>query len=154
MSGADPVQVQGKPGSAGPLGHVHSISGSQVSVGLAAGRVGGLYGAGLTVGKFVKIKSGEASIVGVIAEVSALASTPGKEQGLQGLARVDLMGEIGGEIGGETGVEIKSDRGPARFHRGVTTYPTIGDPVEPLTDQEMRAIFDGSGAKSIKIGHL
>ena len=58
------------------------------------------------------------------------------------MAQVDLMGEI--------------DRagGAVRFRRGVTTYPTIGDPAEPLTVEEMRTIFDGSGAKSIKVGQL
>jgi hypothetical protein len=147
MSGADPAQVQGKPvrTSDGPLGHVHSVSGSQVTVGLAGGRAGGFYGAGMTVGKFVKIESRKALIVGVIAKVTVQASSPGKELNLQGLAHVDLMGEIG---------EIKGDSGAARFRRGVTTYPTIGDPVEPLTYEEMRTIFDGAGARSIKVGHL
>src|SRR4029077_8212240 len=59
--------------SKGPIGNVHSVSGSQVSVGLVGGQPGGLYEAGITVGKFVKIQSGKAPIVGVIAEVSIQA---------------------------------------------------------------------------------
>jgi DNA helicase HerA-like ATPase len=145
MLGADVLRDQGKPvqASAGPLGHVHSVSGSQASIGLVSKRPGGLYGAGITVGKFVKIQSGKALIVGVIAEVSMQAPLSVKEQDFHGMAHLDLMGEITGR-----------DGGPIRFRRGVTTYPTIGDPVEPLTYDEMRTIFDGSGSTSIKVGQL
>jgi DNA helicase HerA-like ATPase len=133
--------------SKGPLGNVHSVNGSQASIGLASQQPGGLYEAGITVGKFVKIQSGKAPIVGVIAEVSIQAPLRIKDQDFQGTARVDLMGELVGEIDGREG-------GPICFRRGVTTYPTIGYPVEPLTPDEMRAIFDGGGSKSIKIGAL
>ena len=118
MLGADALRGQGAPAAAGPLGHVQSVSGSQVSIGL----VGRQHGAGMTVGKFVKIESGQALIVGVIADV-AVQPVAAKEQDLQGMARVDLMGEIDGR-----------DGGPIRFRRGVTTYPTIGDPVAPLSE--------------------
>ncbi len=149
MLGADAFRDQGRPSPAseGPLGHVHSVSGSQVSIGLAGRRPGGLSGAGLTVGKFVKIQSGKVLIVGVIADVCVQSPLPAKEQDLQGLARVDLMGEITGESDGRGG-------GPIRFRRGVTTYPTIGDPVALLSYEEMRTIFEGGGAKSIKVGQL
>ncbi len=140
MLGTDALRGRGAPPpvTAGPLGHVHSVSGSRVSIGLA----GKQHGAGMTVGKFVKIESGKALIVGVIADISVEPASL-KEQDLQGVARVDLMGEIEGR-----------DGGPIRFRRGVTTYPTIGDPVEPLTYDEMRIIFDGSGVRSIKVGQL
>jgi DNA helicase HerA-like ATPase len=147
MLGADAFRDQGKPSeSTGPLGHVQSVSGSRVSIGLASRRPGGLHGAGITVGKFVKIKSGRALIVGVIAEVSVQARALAEEQDFHGMAHVDLMGEIGPGRG--------PDAGPIRFHRGVTTYPTIGDPAEPLSFDEMRTIFDGGGANSITVGHL
>src|SRR5258708_7959926 len=147
MFGADAVRDQAKSSAAcdGPWGFVHSVSGSRVSIALVSKRPGGLYGAGITVGKFVKIQSGKALIVGVIAEVSVQVSSAGAEQDFQGMAHVDLMGEIG---------EIKGDAGPLRFRRGVTTYPTIGDPVEPLSYEERRTIFDGAGGKSIKVGQL
>ena len=129
--------------SRGPLGNVHSVSGSQVSIGLVSQQPGGLYEAGITVGKFVKIQSGKAPIVGVIAEVSIQAPVRINGQDFQGTARVDLMGELDGR-----------DGGPICFRRGVTTYPTIGYPVEPLTNDEMRAIFGGFGSRSIKVGQL
>ncbi len=140
MLGADALRGQGAPSAAaaGLMGHVQSVSGSQVSIGLA----GRQHGAGLTVGKFVKIGSGKALIVGVIADV-AVQPAAAAEQDLRAMARVDLMGEIDAR-----------DGGPIRFRRGVTTYPTIGDPVAPLSGDEMKIIFDGSGAKSIKVGQL
>jgi hypothetical protein len=125
-------------------GFLHSVSGSQVSIGLMSKRPGGLHGAGITVGKFVKIQSGKAVIVGAVAEVSVHASSSAKEQDFQGMAHVDLMGEIG---------EIKGDSGPIRFRRGVTTYPTIGDSVEPLSYEEMRTIFDGTGENRSRSGN-
>jgi uncharacterized protein len=158
MPGADTSRAQENlsPLAGGPLGHVHSVSGSRVSLGLVGKRSGGLYGSGMTVGRFVKIQSGKALIVGVIAEVSVQASSmqassmhaasmqapAAGEPELRGMAQVDLMGEI--------------DRpgGVVRFRRGVTTYPTIGDPAEALSFEEMRTIFAGSGAKSIKVGQL
>jgi len=148
MLGADVFRDQGEPTQPErPLGHVHSVSGSQVSIGLVSKRPGGLSSAGITVGKFVKIKSGKALIVGVIAEVSVQALALLKEQDFQGMAHVDLMGEIGGEIG-------EGPDAPICFRRGVKTYPTIGDPAEPLNYDEMRTIFDGGGSRSIKVGHL
>jgi DNA helicase HerA-like ATPase len=145
MLGTEALRDHGKPPqmSDGPLGRIHSVSGSQASIGLVRKQSDGRHEAGITVGKFVKIQSGNALVVGVIAEVCIQPPLVAGEQDFRGVARVDLMGEIGGRVGG-----------PIRFRRGVMTYPTIGDPVEPLTYDEMRAIFDGSGSKSIKIGHL
>src|SRR5262245_49801081 len=144
MSGAgtlrDPRHPSAMSGEA--LGHVHSVNGSRASVGLLKAGPGSLHGAGITVGKFVKIQIAKALLVGVITDVTSQTSQYAKEQGCLGTAQVDLMGEI--DAGG-----------PARkFRRGVTDYPTIGDPVAPLTSVEMRIIFDSPGPRSIRVGHL
>ncbi|HEY6255630.1 MAG TPA: DUF87 domain-containing protein [Xanthobacteraceae bacterium] len=154
MLGADAARDQGKPAppAEAPLGRVHSVSGSQVRVALASARPGGLYGARITVGKCVKIQSGTALIVGVVAEVAAEAAAPVSEQDFQGMAHVDLMGEIASAS--DRRADAPAAGAPAGFRRGVTTYPSIGDPVAPLSIAEMRIIFDGSGAKSVKIGQL
>jgi DNA helicase HerA-like ATPase len=145
MSGAgalrDPMQTSAVSGEA--LGHVHSVNGAKVSVGLVKAGPGSLHGAGITVGKFVKIQITKALLVGVITDVTSQTSQYAKEQGCVGTAHVDLMGEIDGH-----------GPGPGRFRRGVTDYPTIGDPVAALTSAEMRIIFDSPGPRSIKIGHL
>ncbi len=138
MFGVDAARNEAKADA--PMGRVQSVSGSQVSVALGSRRPGGVYAAGITVGKCVKIQSGSAVIVGVVAEVAVEGDAPIREQDFQGLAHVDLMGEIApdGRAGGV-------------FRRGVTSYPNIGDPVTPLSIAEMRVIFDASG---VKIGQL
>jgi len=57
-------------------------------------------------------------------------------------ASVDLLGEIFGP----------PDR--QKFQRGVTNYPTIGDAVELINDQELRTIYAPSGSDQIDIGTL
>jgi DNA helicase HerA-like ATPase len=123
-----------------PVGHVHSIRGSQVSIGLLSKRPGS--SAGVTVGRFVKVKTGRVLLVGVVTDVCAQTSAI-NEPGVQGVANVDLVGELDARAGGAL-----------RFHRGVTDYPTIGDPAAALSNDEMRIIFDSFGHRPVKIGHL
>jgi DNA helicase HerA-like ATPase len=145
MLGADTSKNPAKltPSSAEPFGHVQSISGSQVAIGVLRKREGSLQGERLTVGRFVKIRTGKALLVGVITDVSIAMSPTAGEQDNYGTAHLDLMGEI-----------QERPPAPSRFLRGVTDYPTIGDPAAPLTNDEMRVIFDSSGSKTIKIGQL
>jgi len=46
-----------------------------VSIGLVSKRPAGLYGAGITVGKFVKIQSGKALIVAAVLALSGCGGT-------------------------------------------------------------------------------
>jgi Helicase HerA, central domain len=143
MSATDMLRDQARPAPAPaePLGQVSAISGSQVSVSLLANNPGSLHAAAMTVGKFVKMMSGNALLVGVVTDVSGQAASPARDQRFHATALVDLMGEI--------------ERSAApRFRRGVANYPTIGDSVAPLSADEMRIIFDNPRAKSVKIGHL
>src|SRR5215469_10667099 len=134
MLGADAARDQSKPApmADAALGRVHSVSGSQITVAVGSRRAGGLNGADITVGRCVKVQSGTALIVGVVAEVWVEGATPVRDQEFQGKAYVDLMGEIASAADGR-----------AVFHRGVNTYPSIGDAVAPLSIAEMRIIFDG-----------
>jgi DNA helicase HerA-like ATPase len=122
------------------LGHVHSVTGAQASIGLLS--AGGLHRVGATVGRFVKIHSGRAYLVGVITDLSVLLSRESKDEGYCGTARMDLIGEI---------IE---QTGMMRFRRGITEYPTIGDKASVLTTGELRLVFDTAAAKTIKVGHL
>ncbi|MGH6768686.1 MAG: ATP-binding protein [Xanthobacteraceae bacterium] len=140
MLGVDTLQNQRQPAAAEPLGHVHGVNGGQVTIGLLNASRNGLAGASVTVGKFVKIQTAQALLVGVITDVSVQTSTLAMGQGYHGTATVDLMGEIAGS--------------PARFRRGVMEYPSIGNPVAALANGEMWTIFDASGANSIKIGQI
>jgi uncharacterized protein len=121
-----------------PIGRVHAVSGARASIGLLGDAGPGRTGA--TVGKFVKIHTERALLIGIITELSVEVAS--REQGYCGTARVDLTGEI-------------SERtGTVRFRRGVTDYPTIGDRVTALTGAELRLVFDVAGANVIRVGQL
>jgi DNA helicase HerA-like ATPase len=121
------------------LGHVHAVSGSQATVGLLNSAMSGPNRAVATVGRFMKIQTAKSSLVGVITEVSVQR---GLEANYCAIARVDLMGEI-----------ITSGAS-ASFRRGVSGYPTIRDAALPLSNKELRIIFDEAGASTISIGTL
>jgi DNA helicase HerA-like ATPase len=135
--------LQSEQAERAPLGHVNSVSGSQAIVGILPAALGGLYRDSITVGKFVKIQTSKMLLVGVITEISGQNAAALKEQGCAAIARVDLLGEID-----------RHEHGATRFHRGVSDYPTINNSVMPLENQELRAVFDGSSQKTIKIGSL
>lgn len=142
-SGAQALRSDSPQAGADELGHVHAVSGSQATVGLLDSTLHGAHRPLITVGKFLKIRAGKALLVGVITDVSVRNSPESREQGYCAVAHVDLMGEI--DQGGD---------GKTCFRRGVTSYPTIGDVVVPLTNGELRVIFGGSGATTISVGSL
>ena len=121
------------------LGHVHSVSGSQATVGLLDSAMSGPNRAGITVGRFLKIQTTKSQLVGVITEVSIQTSLAAN---YCAIAKVDLMGEI------------VATGAAAAFRRGVAGYPTIRDAALPLTNRELRIIFDEAGANMISIGTL
>ena len=93
-----------------------------------------------TVGRFISIRCANSVIVAMITEVSC-ENLPTSDSYIAS-ASVDLLGEILGT----------SDR--QKFQRGVTNYPTIGDPVELINSQELRTIYAPSGSDQINIGTL
>ena len=70
LNARDPGKTEATAGEV--LGHVHSVTGAQASIGLLSAR--GLHHAGATVGKFIKIHTGKALLIGVITDVSLLVS--------------------------------------------------------------------------------
>jgi hypothetical protein len=95
--------------------------------------------ADITVGRFLKIQTAKSQLVGVITEVSMQNSLAAN---YCAIARVDLMGEI------------VATGGASAFRRGVAAYPTIRDAALPLTNRELRIIFDEAGNNTISIGSL
>jgi DNA helicase HerA-like ATPase len=126
-----------------PIGHVLSVNGSQVCVGIMTGRGASAAELRATVGRFLGIMCGRSLLVGVITGISMEVSALAREKGYQATAQLDLMGEI------------KADKaGVARFHRGVAEYPAIADPAFLISGRELRLIYDRAGAELIDIGHL
>src|SRR3979490_371234 len=114
------------------FGRVISVRGSLARVGLLAASQLAIPEVRATVGRFASIRGANSPIVPVITEVSC-EDLPVSDVYIAS-ASVDLLGEILG--------------GPERpkFQRGVTHYPTIGDAVELITNQELRTVYAPSGS--------
>jgi hypothetical protein len=117
------------------IGTVQDVRGSTVSVALTDDTVSGLsfvdgnsYRLG-QVGSFVRIPIGFVSLFGVVSQVGAGAvperQTESRPFGNRWLT-IQLVGE--GKRGGS-------------FQRGISQYPTIGDAVHLVTDDDLRVIY-------------
>ncbi|MET4087692.1 DNA helicase HerA-like ATPase [Bradyrhizobium sp. S3.5.5] len=121
------------------FGRVISVCGSLARVGLLAASQMPVSEIRATVGRFVSIRCASSVIVAMITEVSCenLSSSD-----YIAIASVDLLGEI----------HNAADK--AKFQRGVTNYPTIGDSVDLITSQELRTIYAPTGSDQINVGFL
>src|ERR1700726_1104969 len=122
------------------FGRVISVRGSLARVGLMATSQMGVSEVRATVGRFVSTRRANSTRVAMITDVTC-EDLPSSDAYIAS-AGVDLLGEILG--------------GPERpkFQRGVTNYPTIGDMVELITNQELRTVYAPSGSDQINIGTL
>src|ERR1043165_5595534 len=121
------------------FGRVISVRGSLARVGLLASGPMPVAEVRATVGRFISIRCAGSTIIAMITEVSCedlLANDTDIAS-----ASVDLLGEISG---GER----------PKFQRGVTNYPTIGDPVDLITAQDLRTVYAPSGSDQINVGTL
>ncbi len=123
------------------VGRVAGVSGSQATVELNVRAPSGEYS---TVGKFMGLTTGKSIVIGLITEVGeqALAATSGG-QSFRKVARLDLIGEI-----------RAGEAGAARFQRGVTDYPNIGDGALLLSERELRLVYGSADADRAHIGDL
>src|ERR1700760_4509431 len=122
------------------FGRVISVRGSLARVGLLAASRLAVSEVRATVGRFVSIRCANSTIVAMITDVSC-EDLPSSDNYIAS-AGVDLLGEILGI----------TDR--PKFQRGVTNYPTIGDNVELITNQELRTIYAPTGSDQINVGTL
>ena len=127
----------GEDAPAARIGTVASIDGLKVN--LVLDSQGGRPSQRVTVGRFVRVHAGQAILVGII---TTLASRSDSGAGLTVCAGLDLLGEILGEGEGK------------RFRRGVSRYPAIGDGVDLLAPEDVRAIYQVSGDDTAAIGTL
>jgi len=123
------------------IGRVAIVTGSQATVELNARA---FLGERPTVGKYMGLVSGKSVIIGLITEVGEQTlSAAGSSQNFRKMARLDLIGEI--QSGGS---------GAARFQRGITDYPSIGDAAMILGERELRLVYGAADADHAHIGNL
>ena len=123
------------------LGRVISVRGSQVGAALAAAAAQATEHARVTVGKFLGLRVGRSFLIGVVTNVALQSQPVGQSAPVVG--QLDLIGEIR-DFGQPS----------ARFQRGVSTYPAIGDAITLVDARELRLIFQQPGADAIEIGGL
>jgi DNA helicase HerA-like ATPase len=121
------------------IGRVAHVTGSQATVELNA-RAAGEHP---TVGKYMGLMMGKSIIIGMITEVGEQA-TNGSSTGptYRKVARLDLIGEL------------RAENGSARFQRGVTEYPNIGDGAQLLPERALRLVYSAADADRAHIGDL
>ncbi|BAR61078.1 hypothetical protein NK6_7927 [Bradyrhizobium diazoefficiens] len=117
-----------------------SVRGSLARVGLLAASQMPISEVRATVGRFVSIRCASSVIVAMITEVSC--ENLSSADNYIAIASVDLLGEI------------LNAADKAKFQRGVTNYPTIGDAVDLITSQELRTIYAPTGSDQINVGFL
>jgi DNA helicase HerA-like ATPase len=126
-----------------PLPRVIGVNGAQTEVGLPKAYLDKLEAMPPTVGKFLGIRRASSLLIGMIVDVAIAPPAASRDQGFHATAHLDLLGEI---------ASVESPR--ARFQRGVTNYPAIGDPALMMTSREAALVYDISGGDTINIGTL
>ncbi|MDC7785096.1 ATP-binding protein [Rhodoplanes sp. TEM] len=136
MKGSDPTY----------LGTVAAVSGASVTVILAESLASGLaiiHGHTYRVaqvGSFVRIPQGYQDLFGIVCEVGAKAAPDRTEPGANAgrWMRVELAGEAIG----------------ARFERGLSQHPSVGDSVHIVTEADLQRIYGSSGNDQVAVGSL
>src|ERR1700733_10782832 len=124
------------------LGQVNSVRGCHASVGLTGASANGPEETRATVGKFLGVCANKSLLIGLITDVSLQPGPTPQDQHVAA-AQLELIGEIS-----------DYDSASARFQRGVTTYPAIGDMVTFIAARELRLFFPSSSSRMIETGNL
>lgn len=93
-------------------------------------------------GAILAVDTGTCIVLGLVSAMSVPA--PSLEPGAKDLRIIEL--ELIGEFTKPT------PKTPARFRRGVSTYPTLHDEVQVAAREELAALFAANGSASVRIG--
>ena len=124
------------------IGVVVSVGGSRAAARLVKPACeGGRDRSRLTIGRMIAIRTDASRVIGVI---TSLAASPGSNEPDGSLvAEIDMLGEI--RMHGTP---------EAFFQRGVSDYPTIGDPLAEVESAELALIHRIAGGATIDVGRL
>lgn len=135
VGGVDMMNTRQLSADPSRLGTVENVNGSSINVKISDNTPGGLlfvngeaYRVG-QVGGFIRIPSGYVDLYGVISQVGAGAA-PGPPDLAPQLGNRWLQVELVGE-----------GRRGAKFERGISQYPSIGDPVHVVTESDLKTIY-------------
>ncbi|WP_243360138.1 ATP-binding protein [Fundidesulfovibrio terrae] len=124
------------------LGQVISVSNSSV-IGLFIQANENDTAPKIQVGDLVKIETTDSTIYGMINECSTITQNPPSPDQHQVHFNIDLFGEI-----------ARSATGKLRFKRGIASYPSLGQSIKTVSEENFREIYTMPYRKSVKIGTL
>lgn len=131
------------------LGVVEDVNGATISISLNSRTLSGLAfigGIGYRIGQigsFVRIPIGFVDLFGVVSHVGA-GAVPAKIADIQPNGNRWMTVQLIGE--GERGQDFK---------RGISQYPTVGDQVHLVTEQDLARIYGAPESLNfVKVGHL
>ena len=131
------------------IGEIQSVDGTTVSISLSTDCISGLTyvnGEGYKIGQvgsFVKIPLGYNDLFGIVSQIGANA-VPEKQIEIQPYGNRWMTVQLIGEGQGNGG-----------FERGISQYPTIGDEVHLVSENDLKRIY-GQIEKPyfVKVGHI
>lgn len=125
------------------IGKVVSVTGSHALVMLDSERPDDDRAARPMLGSIMSVDVGSSIVLGLVSAMSVPAPTlDGASAAAVKIIEIELIGEF-------TKPTVNA---PARFNRGVSSYPTLGDEVHVATRDELTALFAINGFSSVRIG--
>jgi DNA helicase HerA-like ATPase len=124
------------------VGSIISVTGSHALVMLDPPREGDDRSKRPQLGAIMSVDAGSTVALGLVSAMSVPAPSVDGGAGDMRIVEVELIGEF----------TKPTQRTPARFRRGVSAYPTLGDEVYVATRDELGALFAVQGAPSVRVG--
>lgn len=132
------LTASGKP----RVGEVISVTGSHALIMLDGSRADQDRMHRPQLGAIMSVDAGAYVVLGLVSAMSVPAPSLDSAGGDMRIVELELIGEF----------TKPTQKTPARFRRGVSTYPTLGDEVHVATRDELAALFSVNGAASVRIG--
>ena len=124
------------------VGTVVSVTGSHALVMLEEDRPGEDREIKPQLGAIMSVDAGASIVLGLVSAMSVPAPSLDSATAPLRIVEMELIGEF----------SKPTINAPARFRRGVSSYPTLGDNVHVATRDELAALFVVDGGTSVRIG--
>ena len=124
------------------VGTVVSVTGSHALVMLDEDEPGSDRSSRPQLGAIMSVDAGSSIVLGLVSAMTNPAPSLDAATADIRIIEIELIGEF----------MKPTINAPARFRRGVSAYPTLGDSVHVATRDELTALFAVNGAASVRVG--
>ena len=124
------------------VGTVVSVTGSHALVMLDEDEPGSDRSSRPQLGAIMSVDAGSSIVLGLVSAMTNPAPSLDAATADIRIIEIELIGEF----------MKPTINAPARFRRGVSAYPTLGDSVDVATRDELTALFAVNGAASVRVG--